>query len=190
MKTLLLGMGNPILCDDAVGVRLASTIGEALQARDDVDVVAECSVGGLNLLDIIAGYDRLVVFDSIKTPGGVPATWYRFDSTSLRETMNLNNVHDINFATALELGRRMGIKLPTEADIHIFAVEVSDNLTFSTALSPALEEAFSEYAAEIQAEVEGLLGQPAREPYDASLAPPRNALAAEASAKRGSQPTT
>ena len=60
-----LGMGNPILTDDAVGVRLANDVGAALAGRADVTVVPECSVGGLNLLDHLEGFERAVVCDAI-----------------------------------------------------------------------------------------------------------------------------
>ena len=77
-RTLLLGMGNPVLRDDAVGVRLAAQIGARLGSRPELDVIEECSVGGLNLLDVVEGYDRLIVLDSIKA-GGPPGHWYPFD---------------------------------------------------------------------------------------------------------------
>ncbi|MBM3146518.1 MAG: hydrogenase maturation protease [Actinobacteria bacterium] len=156
-RTLLIGMGNPILCDDAIGVRLAGDLGRRLRTDFGVDVMDECSVGGLNLLDVVAGYDRLIILDSIKTAGGVPGTWYRFTARSLRETMNLNNVHDLNFATTLELGRRMGLRVPHDDDIHIFAVEVDDNITFSEQMSSVLEEAYPDLALEIEGEVAALL---------------------------------
>jgi hydrogenase maturation protease len=157
MKTLLLGMGNPILCDDAVGIRLARAIAERLGPRPGLEVVEECCVGGLNLVDVMAGYERVVVLDSIMTEGGVPGTWFSFDALALRETLNLRNVHDVNFATALELGRTMGTELPSDGDIHVFAVEVADTATFSESMSDALENALLELVAEIGAEVEALL---------------------------------
>jgi len=157
VKTLLLGMGNPILSDDAVGIRLAGALAERLGPRPDLDVIEECYVGGLNLIDVIAGYDRVVVFDSIMTADGVPGTWYAFDARALRETLNLRNVHDANFATALELGRTMGMHLPADDEIHVFAVEVAETATFSETMSDALEAAFPELAAEIGAEVVALL---------------------------------
>jgi len=160
-RTLLVGMGNPILCDDAIGIRLAQAIGERLGAREGLEVIEECSVGGLNLVELVSGYDRLIVLDSIKTEGGVPGTWYRFDATSLRETMNLRNVHDTNFATALELGRQVGMRLPQDTDNHVFAVEIGDNMTFSEEMTPELEAAFPELVDEIFAEVERLLTESA-----------------------------
>ncbi len=164
VKTLLLGMGNPIVTDDAVGILLAREAGAALGPRPDLDVIDECCIGGLNLLDLVAGYDRLVVLDSIKTRDGVPGTWYRFDATDLRETMNLRNVHDANFATAMALGRSVGMHLPADADVHILAVEIDDNINFGEQLSPPLAAAYDELRDEILAEVRRVLdGEPASE---------------------------
>jgi hydrogenase maturation protease len=150
-------MGNPILRDDAVGLRLARDLRGRLAADTAQVDVEECLVGGLNLLDVVAGHDRMVVLDSIKTAGGKPGSWYQFRGSSLRETMNLSNVHDANFATSLELGRRMGMRLPADDDIHVFAVEVRDNLTFAETLSPELEEAYPDIVDEVFDEVMRLI---------------------------------
>jgi hydrogenase maturation protease len=155
-RTLLLGMGNPYLCDDAVGIRLAESLRRRVGEVQGLTYLEECSLGGLNILDLVAGYDRLVVLDSIRA-GGPLGGWYRFDGRTLRETMNLTNVHDTNFATALELGRRLGLKVPAEEEIHVFAVEVQDNLTFSERMTDALESAFPACADEIFREVATLL---------------------------------
>ena len=157
MRTLLIGMGNPIITDDAVGILLAREAGAALGPRPGLDVIDECSIGGLNLLDLITGYDRVVVLDSIKTRDGVPGTWYRFDASDLQETMNLRNVHDANFATAMALGRSVGMHLPDDDEIHILAVEIDDNINFGEELSPALAAAYDELRNEILAEVRRVL---------------------------------
>jgi len=161
-RTLLVGMGNPILSDDGVGIRLAQALAGRLPAAAGLAVEEQCTVGGLNLLDLVAGFDQLIVLDSIKTKDGRAGDWYRFDGSALRETMNLSNVHDANFATAMELGRRMGMRVPDETDIHIFAVEVMENLTFCERLSPELEEALPELVDEMHEEILALLDTPFR----------------------------
>jgi hydrogenase maturation protease len=70
-RTLLLGMGNPILSDDAIGIRLAGRLKERLKDIPGLDMVEDCSVGGFNLLEIIEGYGRLIVLDSIRTAGTI-----------------------------------------------------------------------------------------------------------------------
>lgn len=157
MRTLLLGMGNPILSDDAVGVRLAAELGRRLPPRPDLDVCEECSVGGLNLLDVLAGYQRVIVLDAVKTAGGVPGNVYRFTAGDLGDTLHLTNIHDVNLATALELGYRLGLPLPGPAQVHVLAVEVDDIVTFSERMTPALEAAFPHLADEVLEEVQVLL---------------------------------
>ena len=158
LRTLVIGMGNPILCDDAVGIRLARDLQSDLARIPEVDLITDCSVGGLNLIDLVAGYDRLVVFDSIKTPGGCPGKWLAMTGATFTETMNLTNVHDANFTTALELGRQMGMHLPPPNQVHIFAVEILDNRTFSETMTPELESAYADCRAEIRQVLMPLLG--------------------------------
>ena len=160
MKTLLLGMGNPILCDDAVGVRLAQDFKEKLNHVPDLDVIGECSVGGLNLLDVFSGYDRVIVLDSFKTTDGIPGDWYAFTARALCETVHLTNIHDTNFATALKLGHSMGMTLPHIEDIHIFGVEIRENRLFSERMTTELEESYPRYASGIFKAVQALLQTP------------------------------
>jgi len=154
-------MGNPILCDDAVGIRLARDLRNRLEtvpeAGPDVDFIDDCSVGGLNLLDLVIGYDRLVVFDSIRTSEATPGHWHEMTGETFRETMNLGCVHDANFTTALELGRQIGAYLPTRDNVHIFAVEIVDNTTFSESMTPELEAAYNAFSTEIMHQALALL---------------------------------
>jgi len=163
-RTLILGLGNPILRDDGVGIRLATDLAARLGVPDGIRLgpkgplpgvhfLTECSLGGLTLVETIAGFDRVVVLDAIGTRGGIPGDWHVFTAEALKQTMNLSNVHDANFATALELGRRMGFHLPADRDILVFAVEVEDTLTFDEAMSPSLEAAYSAYSAGIFGEL-------------------------------------
>lgn len=157
MRTLLIGMGNPILRDDAIGVRLAADIARRLADRPGLDVYADCSAGGLELLPVVEGYDRLIVIDSIKTRGGTPGTWYRFTAADLRPTWHLTNIHDTNLATALELGRRSGQHVPDPESSYIFAVEILDNMTFDEELSPPLAQAYAGCLEDLVAEIEAIL---------------------------------
>jgi hydrogenase maturation protease len=164
MRTLVLGMGNPILCDDAVGIRLARDFRTRLETElhrpPDTDIVEDCSVGGLNLLDLVMGYERLIVFDSIRTPKAQPGSWTSMTGATFRETMNLTNIHDANFTTALELGRQMGACIPNPEDVHIFAVEILDNTTFSETMTPELESAYADFSPEIIDRALALLRDP------------------------------
>ena len=73
MNTLVLGIGNPILTDDGVGIKIAQKLKEE-KARLEVIMTSEA---GIALLDLVAGYDKLVIIDSIKTEKGKPGDLYK-----------------------------------------------------------------------------------------------------------------
>ena len=56
-------------------------------------------------------------------------------------------MHGVDFCTAMEMGRKLGMKVPM--DIRIYAVEVSDPFTFSEEMSPEVERAVPEIVKEI-----------------------------------------
>ena len=69
MKTIILGLGNPILSDDGVGNRVALELEDKLAQRQDVTVI-ETSMSGLSLIDMLAGYDKAIIVDAIQTTEG------------------------------------------------------------------------------------------------------------------------
>jgi len=137
LKTLVLGLGNPIFSDDSVGFRVIQGLRDKF-SRPGLTLM-ESSASGLGLLDLVTGYDRVIIIDAIKTEGGQAGEIYRLNAENLSGTRHLASSHDINLATAFELGKKLGIALPQE--ITIFAVEVVDVTTFSEKCTPEVEKA-------------------------------------------------
>ena len=148
VRTLVLGLGNTILADDAAGVLAARRIRESLP--DGAADVVEAELSGLNLLEAIVGYDRLIIVDTIKTQGGAPGDIHRFTLDDFKDTVRTAGVHDVNLATTIELGRRLGMKMPD--GVEIFAIKVEDNTTFREGC-----------CAPVSAAVEALAGRIVRE---------------------------
>jgi hydrogenase maturation protease len=135
MKTLVLGFGNPILTDDAVGIRVA-------QELEGPDVtVAATSEAGLAILEEVTGYHRLIIIDSIKTVKGRPGELYKLELEDLKPKSDFSSSHGLDIATAFKLGESLGYALPKE--VSIYAVEVKDNTTFGEALTPEVERSIS-----------------------------------------------
>ncbi|MFC2004914.1 hydrogenase maturation protease [Chloroflexota bacterium] len=137
MKTLVLGLGNPILSDDGIGPQIAKELEGRLDQQEVT--VAETSLAGLSLLDLLTGYDKAIIVDAIQTVGGKPGQIYQLDPEAFNATRHASSPHDINFATALEFGNRLGLALPQQ--IVIFAIEVHDASTFSEECTPKVREA-------------------------------------------------
>jgi len=145
MKTLILGLGNPILRDDGVGIKVAKEIGRRL-ISSSIEV-KEASIAGLDLLELIQGYTKVVLIDSIQVKGRTPGEIIPLDLNDLRPTIRLSSPHDVNFATALELGKKLGLNLPQE--IRIYAIQVEDISTFDENCSPSIEKAICGIAEKI-----------------------------------------
>ena len=159
-RTLILGLGNPILADDGVGIAVARETERLLGARDGVET-REASFAGLDLVELLAGFDRAILVDAIKTPRGEPGTVYKLDPDDLPTTDRLRATHEISLSTALELGGRMGLSMPRE--IVIYAVEVEDDRSFGEALTSKVAGAVRPTAARVAAEAlaEAQPGDPA-----------------------------
>lgn len=137
MNTLVLGLGNPILTDDAVGFAVVEEIRKRLD-RDDV-TVSEASVGGLSLLELVVGYDRVIIIDAIQTGESEPGAIHPLSADDFRGSRRAASAHDASFATALELGRQLGMAIPKE--IVIVGIEAADVDTFGEELTPAVAAA-------------------------------------------------
>jgi len=136
MKTLILGLGNLILSDDGVGIRVAEELKGRLN-QPEVTVM-ETSLAGLSLLDLLVNFDRAIIIDTIQTKRGKVGQVYRLEPGAFDATQHAATPHDVNFATALELGNRLGLPLPRQ--IIIFAIEVKDITTFSEKCTPKVEQ--------------------------------------------------
>jgi len=134
MNTLILGIGNLILTDDGVGIKIAQRLKEE---RPELEVV-ETGEAGLTLLDLITGYDRLIIIDSIKTEQGKPGQVYKLELEDLKPAMDFSSSHGIDIATAFKLGQRLGYNMPKS--VSIYAVEMKDNTTFGERCTEEVEE--------------------------------------------------
>lgn len=151
MKTLVLGLGNPVLSDDGVGIRVAQEVGEKL--KDPQVTVAETSGAGLSLLDSIVGYDKVIIIDAIQTREGNTGQIYHIGPEDFSLTKHFSSPHQINLATALELGKMLDLAMPPT--ITIFAVEAKDITSFSEKCTPEVEQAIPEVVKMVLEELVG-----------------------------------
>ena len=151
MKTLVLALGNPFLSDDSVGLHVARAL-EGRFNQPEITVMETC-MAGLSLLDLLIGYDRVIIIDAIQTREGKVGQVYRLKPDALDATRHVSTPHDVNFAIALELGKRLGLVLPQQ--ITIFAVEVEDVTTFSDRCTCRVEETIPVVADMVTQELNG-----------------------------------
>lgn len=148
-RSIVIGVGNPVIADDAVGIEAVRLLRQRLNGLDGITVV-EVYNGGLELMEAMAGFDRAFVVDAM-VAGYKPGTIHHLGVDQLADTRNTSTTHNGSLSAALELGRATGVRLPKE--VKIWAVEAGDVTTFCEALTPAVRAAVPVVAAEIMHEL-------------------------------------
>ena len=135
-KTLVLGIGNPILRDDGVGHFLIQKLRSRVSSP--AIVLQETSLAGLNLAEFFVGFKSAVVIDAIQS-GNTPGAVYCLKPEDFNVQLNQNDLHGAGLLQALELGKSLGWPMPQ--DVTIVAVEAGDASNFGDDLTPEVEKA-------------------------------------------------
>jgi hydrogenase maturation protease len=136
-RTIVIGLGSPIMCDDAVGLKVSEAVGAL--SLPDVDTLQE-AVGGLEILPMLSGYRFAIIVDAILTGDYKPGTVLIFDPESFDCTIADVPAHDINLATAIRMGRQLDNSVMPEV-IKFIAIEVEDLQTMSEEMTPKVAAA-------------------------------------------------
>lgn len=156
MKTLIIGLGNPILTDDGVGVKVAEKVNEHLNKKNLSDItVTEASAGGIRLMEIMTGYDKVILIDAlIKESNNQPGRFHRMTLDDLRTispTQHSASAHDTSLVTALDAGKLLDLSLPEQ--VIIYAVEVENVMDFNDEPTPLVFEAIPDVTKAVLEEI-------------------------------------
>ncbi len=146
-RTIIVGLGNDILADDAAGIHVARRLAPLLEGNPDVEVV-EATVGGMRLIELLSGFDRAIVVDALLDTDSPVGTITKHRLTDFKPSSRLAAFHDIDIATAAKLAELSGFSFP--ADIEIIAIHVHDVFTISESISPEVEKAVDEVVGEMK----------------------------------------
>jgi hydrogenase maturation protease len=134
---LVLGLGNDILTDDAIGLRVVEAARERLAGEPDIEVKTTTEMG-LALLDEIADRESVVLVDSVQTGEASPGKIHEIDSLDLSRVLT-TAPHFLGIGETLALGKTLGLAMPM--NVRIIAIEVADPYTLGTKMTPAVEQA-------------------------------------------------
>ena len=144
MKTLVVGLGNPILGDDGVGWKVAEEVETQLSnfqpptSNIEIDCVA---LGGLSLMERLVGCERAIIIDAIGTGQHALGEVYHFDLDDLYDPTSGHTTaaHDMSLMTAMKMGRSLGADLPQH--VTVVAVESPYTYHFTDELTPPVQAA-------------------------------------------------
>jgi hydrogenase maturation protease len=158
MRILVLGLGNELYGDDGVGIHVVRRAKQVMEtdpspSKDNFSIIfEECSLSGLALLDVITGYDALVIVDTIKSLHPEPGKIRILKEKDLRYIPG-PSPHYVSIPQAIEIGRSIGLKVPSQ--ITVIAVEAKNMYNLGESLTREMENAIPK----IIDEVKSLLSQ-------------------------------
>ena len=127
MKTIVIGLGNPILGDDGAGWKVVDVLRTGLPEGIEIDFLAG---GGLSVMERLVGYDRAIIVDTL-IPAQAPKEVFQiFSLESLPNPFlgHLGSAHETNLMTALAVGRSLGAYLPDR--VTVVGIESPDVYDF------------------------------------------------------------
>ncbi|MBD3334975.1 MAG: hydrogenase maturation protease [Candidatus Eisenbacteria bacterium] len=146
-RLLVLGLGNRIASDDAVGLLIVDRLAASVSCPRTTILPSER--GGLEFIDLLTGYNDVIVVDSIRTGRNAPGEIIRFRPEEFSGSPRGTAVHDVSLFQALELGRMLGLPMP--ARVEIIAVEIIENRRVAEKISPPVQQAMISAAAQVAA---------------------------------------
>ncbi|MHB1688865.1 MAG: hydrogenase maturation protease [Ignavibacteriaceae bacterium] len=144
---LILGMGNLLLGDDGAGIVAVEKLKEEFCEQEEIKFEST-SWGGFRIIDLLKGFNTAIIIDAFKTGSNPPGFIYIMNQNNFSGSARMVSFHDINFATAIEFARKLGLKMPD--NIIVYGIEAKEIDTFSETLSPEVEEAVNKCVEEIK----------------------------------------
>lgn len=130
MALVILGLGNDLIGDDAIGLLAA----QALLPCEGPDVAVRTTAqSGLYLLEYLQGFDDAIVVDSVV--GDHPGTVRELRGSDVPEVA-VPSAHYVGLPEALALARASGLSVP--ARLRIFGVEIDVAQRIGSRPSPAV----------------------------------------------------
>ncbi len=133
-KIIVLGVGNILLKDEGIGVRVVEELERRYDFPEEVQVV-DGGTQGLWLLSTIQQAEHLIVVDAV-TAGGEPGTLYRLEWEDIPKGLRIKqSAHDsdlveaLNLCSLLDQAPKSVVVIGIEpADIQPYGLELTESV--------------------------------------------------------------
>jgi hydrogenase maturation protease len=140
-RTLVIGLGNPLMGDDGFGLAVLAELRERWPVPDDVELV-DGGTWGIRLLPLLTGAKRVLFLDAVDG-GATPGTPFVLHGDELpRALCHKLSPHQIDLREVLALASFLG-RLPRE--LVAVGAQPAD-VKLRSGLSPALEACVDDIA--------------------------------------------
>ncbi|MGE5405147.1 MAG: hydrogenase maturation protease [Candidatus Saccharibacteria bacterium] len=150
-KVLVVGIGNPLLQDEGLGVHVAKVM-EQMDLPPEVEVI-DGGTHTYDLVDFFCQGENLIVVDALQA-GGEPGTIYRapLEQLGLKAEEGTTSLHQMNFIEAMQMVNLLG----HHPRVIVFGVEPK-TIDWGLELTPELQAKMPKLLDFIQKEIQEML---------------------------------
>lgn len=157
MQTLILGLGNKLMQDDALGVLAVEALQESYHFPDDVRLVDGGTLG-LDLLPQLEDVDRLLIIDALDMKSE-PGSVFRLEGEDVPRAFAAKlSIHQMGVQDLLGLAELCG-HLP--AELVVWGAQ-PEAIEMGLELTPVLQQAFASVLDGVVGELKAWGQPPAR----------------------------
>lgn len=142
MKIAIVGVGNILLKDEGVGVRVVQQLENTYSFPPGITLI-DGGTAGPHLLDIFNDFDDIIIIDAVQG-GEKPSTIYKFHLDHIAsDTTTALSIHQMGVLEVLSQARLLG----KEPHVTFIGIEPQDISPWGMELSPAIEQKIPEVIA-------------------------------------------
>lgn len=147
--TVVLGLGNPLMADEGIGIAIIEKLNESEGDFPGVDFI-DAGCGGMTLLSYLENRKKAVIIDCAFM-GTEPGTIKRFTPQEVTSVKKLSHhsLHEVDILKVIELADKLG---SCPDDVVFFAIE-PESVDQQDSLTKTVYSRLGEYIRIIQDEI-------------------------------------
>jgi hydrogenase maturation protease len=150
-RITILGVGNILLRDEGVGVRVVEYLDAHYSFAENVQIV-DGGVLGVRLMGAIGNTDVLIVVDAVRNQGAPGTLYHLTDDQVPRRVLAKQSMHQLDLPEVLALCT----VIDKDPQVIVVGVEPEDMTTMGFALTPTVAARVGDLAAMVLAELDRL----------------------------------
>jgi hydrogenase maturation protease len=146
---IVIGLGNMLMSDEGIGVRIVQRLLDFADKFPSVDFI-DAGTGGMSVLHLIEGRDKVVFIDCAKM-GEEPGAIKKFTPQEIQSTKVLSHqsLHETDLIKIINMADTLG---QCHAEIIIFGIE-PQSVRLGCEISKILADRIDEYASAVRNEL-------------------------------------
>ncbi len=141
MKIAIMGFGNPVRSDDAVGIYVIEKLKKKIK-ESEVITLFDMGTSAFEVLFQLKGHERIIIVDSVINSGEPVGTLFRLPASEVEEAIEDNPLvflHSLKWNQGLSYAKKiLGQEYPTDIQVYLIAIE---NTKLEVQLSEEVKEA-------------------------------------------------